>query len=157
MQPHLEMAPACNHATVLPALAKAPDMRRKIDSNTSSLRKASTPALSGRDRRNRQLRRVQVRDLIERGLISAPTPIYGFHSGKRIQARLDVDGTISYRRQKYSSASMAAGQAITAMTGFTPPGRPYYTVNGWRFWRVPSPDGEARTLAEIRNEMRISA
>jgi hypothetical protein len=123
-------------------------MKRKIDASSSGLRKASTPAPSGL-----QQRQVHVRDLIERGLISAPTPVFGVHSGKRIQARLDVDGTISYRRQRYSSPSMAAGQAITSRAGFAPFGRPYHSVNGWKFWRVPSPDGESRTLAEIRDEM----
>jgi hypothetical protein len=136
--------PELNHATVSSALARLPTVRRKIDASSSRLRKASMPAPSGR---------LHLRDLIERGLISAPTPIFGFHSGRRIQARLDVDGTISYRRQRYSSPSLAAGQVITARTGFAPPGRPYHSVNGWRFWWVPCPDGESRTLAEIREQM----
>jgi hypothetical protein len=97
--------------------------------------------------------RLRVTDLIERGLISAPTRIFGHHSGRRIGARLAADGTISYRGQKYASPSVAAGQAITAETGFSSPGRRYHSINGWLFWQVTCPDGQLRTLAQIRDQI----
>ena len=99
--------------------------------------------------------RFNVKDLINSGLIVAPTPIFGFYLGKRIDARLDADGTFSFRRRKYSSPSMAAGQAITASTGTSPSGRPYYSVNGWKFWKVSRADGQW-TLAEIRRQLPLN-
>ena len=62
------------------------EMRRKIDAGSSDLRKASMPTPS--DRKPLPLR---IKDLIERGLIPVPTRIFGFHAGKRIQARLGVE------------------------------------------------------------------
>jgi Restriction Enzyme Adenine Methylase Associated len=121
-------------------------MRTKLDASSSGLRKASMRPVPKQPP-------LQVKDLIERGLIPAPTRIFGFHSGKRIQARLSIDGTFSYRGKRYSSPSTAAGQAITATTGSSPPGRLSYSVNGWQFWRVACPDGESRTLDEIRDQM----
>jgi hypothetical protein len=122
-------------------------MRTKLNASSSDLRRGSAPISSD------QPFPLHVKDLIERGLIPVPTRIFGFHSGKRIQARLGTDGTFSYRGKKYSSPSTAAGQAITATTGSSPPGRLYYSVNGWQFWRVACPDGVSRTLAEIRDQV----
>jgi hypothetical protein len=124
-------------------------MRRKLNASSFDRRKGSVPIASGQ----KPLIPPNVKDLIERGLISAPTRIFGVYSGKRIQARLDVDGMFSYRGKRYSSPSTAAGRAITATTGSSPPGRLYYSVNGWLFWRVARPDGKSRTLAEIRDQM----
>lgn len=102
---------------------------------------------------DREPLRFRVADLIDRGLISAPARIFGYHSGRRIEARLAPDGTISYRGQKYASPSVAAGRAITAATGFSSPGRAYLSINGWLFWHVTGAAGKPRTLAEIRNEI----
>jgi hypothetical protein len=123
-------------------------MRTKTDARSSGLRKASVPIASGQKPLS-----LHVKDLIERGLIKAPARLFGFHSGKRIQARLGADGIFSYRGQRYSSPSTAAGRAITATSGSSPPDRRYYSVNGWNFWRVTGPDGESRTLAEIRDQL----
>jgi hypothetical protein len=128
-------------------------MRRKLDeAGSADHRKASVSTASG----GKPLR-VDVKNLIDSGLIAAPTPIFGFYYGERIRARLDGDGTFSFRRRKYSSPSMAAGQAITANTGASPPGRLYHSVNGWTFWRITRPDGETRTLAEIREQLPLTS
>ena len=94
-----------------------------------------------------------VKELIERGLISAPAPVFGIHAGKRIESRLEADGTFTYGGQSYASPSVAAGRAITAETGTTTPTRSYRSVNGWKFWQVTCADGKPRTLAEIREQM----
>jgi hypothetical protein len=125
-------------------------MRTKPDAAGNSDRSVSTASSGATPRSN-----VNVKDLIDSGLIVAPTSIFGFHLGKRIEASLAVDGTISFRRRKYSSPSMAAGQAITASTGTSPPGRPYYSVNGWKFWKVSRADGQW-TLAQIRRQLPLN-
>jgi len=122
-------------------------MRTKRDEAGDSDRSVSTASIDATPRSN-----VNVKDLIDSGLIVAPTPIFGFYLGKRIEAHLAADGTISFRRRKYSSPSMAAGQAITASTRTSPPGRLYHSVNGWKFWKVSRADGQW-TLAEIRRQL----
>ena len=102
-----------------------------------------------------ELHQLHVRDLIERGLIRAPAPVFGFHSGRRIEARLEAQGAFRYGREIYASPSVAAGKAITAETGISSPGRTYLSINGWKFWQVTCPDGKSRTLAEIREQMPL--
>jgi hypothetical protein len=97
-----------------------------------------------------------VTDLIDHGLITAPTTVFGVHSGKRIQARLTRDGTFVHRRNTYSSPSVAAGRAITAELGASSSGRGYLSINGWKFWQVVCADGETRTLADIREQLLSS-
>jgi hypothetical protein len=100
--------------------------------------------------------RIIVSDLIDHGLISAPTTVFGIHSGKRIEARLTSDGTFVHRRKVHSSPSVAAGRAITAELGASSGGRGYLSINGWKFWQVVCADGETRTLADIREQLRSS-
>jgi hypothetical protein len=94
---------------------------------------------------------IVVTDLIDHGLISAPTTVFGIHSSKRIEARLTPDGIFVYRGNTYSSPSIAAGRAITTELGISSSGRGYLSINGWKFWQVICPDGKTRTLADIRN------
>jgi hypothetical protein len=96
---------------------------------------------------------IVVTDLIDHGLVSAPTIVFGTHSGRRIEARLTPDGTFLYRGHTYSSPSVAAGRAITAETGISSGGRGYLSINGWKFWQVICPDGKTRTLADIRDQL----
>jgi hypothetical protein len=97
--------------------------------------------------------RIIVTDLIDQGLINAPTTVFGIHSGKRVRARLMADGSFVHRGKAYSSPSGAAGQVITAELGATSAGRRYLPINGWKFWQVVCADGKTRTLAEIRDQL----
>ena len=58
-----------------------------------------------------------------------------------------------HRGKTYSSPSVAAGRAITTEIGTSSIGRGYLSINGWKFWQVPCPDGKTRTLAEIRDQL----
>ncbi len=123
-------------------------MNRKVDASRSGVR-GSTAA-------GAELFPLHIKDLIESGLIPAPARIFGFYTGKRIQARLRIDGKFSHRGQTYASPPTAAGQAITAETGFTTRCGRYASVNGWNFWQVTCPDGQPRKLAEIRDRSRLN-
>ena len=103
---------------------------------------------------NPKVQSISVKDLIERGLIVAPTKVFGSHGGKIIQATLKKDGTFIYSKEVYASPSVAAGRGITAELGMSTPGRTYASVNGWKFWQVRCPDGTSRSLADIREQMR---
>lgn len=100
--------------------------------------------------------RIIVTDLIDHGLIKAPTTVFGMHSGKRIEALLTADGTFVHRRNLYSSPSVAAGRAITAALGNLTAGRRYLSINGWKFWQVVCPDGRTRSLADLREQLLSS-
>jgi hypothetical protein len=97
--------------------------------------------------------RIIITDLIDRGLISPPTTVFGTHLGKRVEALLTPDGTFVHRGNTYSSPSLAAGRAITAEVGVSPIGRNYASVNGWKFWQVVCPDGKSRSLADVREQL----
>jgi hypothetical protein len=94
-----------------------------------------------------------VTDLIDHGLISPPTTVFGTYAGKRVQALLTEDGTFIHRGNIYSSPSVAAGYAITAEVGVSSIGRNYLSVNGWKFWQMACPDGKTRTLADLREQL----
>ena len=96
---------------------------------------------------------IVVTDLIDHGLIDAPATVFGIHSGKRIEAVLTQDGTFEYRGNVYASPSVAAGRAITTEIGTSSSGRGYLSINGWKFWQVPCPDGKTRTLADLRDQL----
>jgi hypothetical protein len=97
--------------------------------------------------------RIIVTDLIDHGLINAPTTVFGIYSGKRVEALLTPDGAFVHHSNTYSSPSVAAGRAITAELGASTIGRSYLSINGWKFWRVVCPDGQTRTLADIRDQL----
>jgi hypothetical protein len=94
-----------------------------------------------------------VTDLIDHGLISPPTTVFGTYAGKRVQALLTEDGMFIHRGNIYSSPSVAAGRAITAEVGVSSIGRNYLSVNGWKFWQMACPDGKTRTLADLREQL----
>jgi hypothetical protein len=97
--------------------------------------------------------RIIVTDLIDNGLIKAPTTVFGTHSGKRIEALLTEDGRFLHRDIEYSSPSVAAGRVITATLGNLTAGRNYLSINGWKFWQVVCPDGQTRSLADLREQL----
>jgi hypothetical protein len=96
---------------------------------------------------------IVVTDLIDEGLISPPTKVFGTYGGTRIEALLTPDGTFVHHGSEDTSPSVAAGRAITAETGVTSTGRNYFSVNGWKFWQVIGPDGKSSSLAELRRRL----
>ena len=80
---------------------------------------------------------ITVKELIEAGRLNAPVDIFGIYNGKRVDGRILRNGSIQVAGVEYSSPSVAAGVGITKATGRTTPGRNYFSVNGWKFWRVP--------------------
>jgi hypothetical protein len=93
---------------------------------------------------------MKLKDLIDLDIIHAPTKVFGFYLGSKFEARLNSDGTISYRGKHYASPSVAAGHVIATKFGIRTPGRPYFSVNGWIYWHVVCADGKSRRLRELR-------
>jgi hypothetical protein len=96
---------------------------------------------------------IRVFDLIKAGLVSRAEKLHGHHGRDRLEATLTGDGTINCGTKNYASPSVAAGEAITTKTGKTTPGRNYFSVNGWRFWRVTDRSGATKSLADLRLEL----
>jgi hypothetical protein len=96
---------------------------------------------------------VRIRDLIEAGLLSPPAKLHGYHGQHRIVAKLKSDGSFVCGSTTSASPSVAAGQAITASSGQRSPGRGYWSVNGWQFWRVTDGNSAGKTLADLRREL----
>jgi hypothetical protein len=95
---------------------------------------------------------VRIVDLIEAGLLPRTAKLHGYYGPHRIAATLKDDGTFTCGSTVSSSPSVAAGRAITTKFGQRSPGRSYYSVNGWLFWKVTGRDGKTRTLADLRKE-----
>jgi len=50
-----------------------------------------------------ELLKIVVSDLIDLGLIKAPSAVFGIHAGKRIEAMLTADGAFVYWGNSYST------------------------------------------------------
>jgi hypothetical protein len=96
---------------------------------------------------------VRVADLIEAGLLPRRAKLHGYHGSLRIEAMLTNDGSFTCGSIVSASPSVAAGQAITAISGQKSPGRNYLSINGWLFWQVVGSDGRALSLADLRREL----
>ena len=63
--------------------------------------------------------KIVVSDLIDLGLIKAPTAVFGIHAGKRIEAMLTADGAFVYWGNSYSSPPASAGRKSGAHSATT--------------------------------------
>lgn len=100
---------------------------------------------------------VTVKDLIDQGAIRAPAALYAERRGHQFEVTVEEDGSFVWRDQRFSSPSVAAGRLITLACNERTPGRGYFAVNGWNFWKLRAPDGSVRTLSEIREEAKQTA
>ncbi len=98
------------------------------------------------------VRPVRIVDLIEADLVPTPTKLFGQFREHRIEAMLDGDGTFVCGSTTSSSPSVAAGHGITSKSGQKSPGRNYWSINGWLFWRVSGRHSESKTLNDLRRE-----
>ena len=96
---------------------------------------------------------VRIVDLMEAGLLSPSAKLHGYHGQNRIDAEVKSDGSFVCGSIISASPSVAAGQAITATSGQRSPGRTYWSINGWQFWRVTHGGRAGRTLADLRREL----
>lgn len=96
---------------------------------------------------------LRVVDLIEAGLLKKYAAIHGLYGDLLVEGVVLPDGTIKSYDIISASPSVAAGQAITALTGRRSPGRNYLSVNGWLFWHTKVNDGATKTLADLRRQL----
>ncbi len=97
---------------------------------------------------------VSVKELLDAGMIIAPSTARGRYEDLEFEAALSSDGLFEWRGKIYPSASAAAAHAITGITGRRSSGRAYLSVNGWTVWSALTPDGTYQLLADIRRAYR---
>lgn len=95
---------------------------------------------------------ITVKDLIDSGAIKAPLTVYGEYRGHQVKAEITTEGEFRIGNDIYSSPSVAAGKAVTSMTGMRTPSRSYLSVNGWKFWMVSA----SSSLADVRSSLNNS-
>jgi hypothetical protein len=109
------------------------------DAGQAALRSQSKPAA-----------RVELRDLIEAGIIEPPLVLEKDYKDVHLEAVVQQDGTVLYGGEAYDSPSTAGGMARKSVIG-APEGRPYPQTNGWTFWRFRDPgSGELLRLDVLR-------
>jgi len=88
-------------------------------------------------------KRVTIKDLIDADIIEPGQVIYGWHKGKKYEARIMPAGEIKLLPDGgyFNSLSVAAYKGIVG-----------HQVNGWNWWHFTRKDGREYKLDELRNE-----
>jgi len=88
-------------------------------------------------------KRVTIKDLIGATIIEPGQTIYGWHKGKKYEARIMPDGKIKllHDGSEYDSPSRA-GKAILG-----------HEVDGWIWWHITDKDGRDCKLDELRKDL----
>lgn len=88
--------------------------------------------------------RVTIQDLIGATMIEPGQTIYGWHKGKKYEARIMPDGKIKLLPDgsEFNSLSLAAFKGIVG-----------HEVNGWKWWHITDKDGRDCKLDEFRKEL----
>jgi hypothetical protein len=92
-------------------------------------------------RKDKEFIGVEVTDLLQSGLISAPLELERSYKGSHLKAIIGKDGKVEWNGLSFSSLSAAASTARESIVG-----RPLHT-NGWTFWRYK--DLQTGKLKEI--------
>jgi predicted type IV restriction endonuclease len=108
--------------------------------NRDARHTASASARSGR---------TKISDLLSAGVIQAPTYIEVTFKNQKFTATIEADGLIHFDGETYSSPSHAGGMVRNKVNGPPPDERPYWSTNGWTFWRFADPDtGQPEAIAK---------
>lgn len=91
-----------------------------------------------------------LQQLYQLGAFSKGVTIFADVDGKRATGTILPDGCVMTLNKEFASLSVAAGVAITMLTGRTTIDRAYASVNGWKFWQYQLSDNRILTLDELR-------
>jgi hypothetical protein len=89
--------------------------------------------------------------LISSGILRPPLALETTYKARKLTARVEPDGSVTWDGTNFSSLSTAAGMARKSIIG-APPGREYPQTNGWTFWRYRRADGSLGFLDELRRQ-----
>lgn len=89
---------------------------------------------------------VSLQQVIEAGLIDTPTKLFRKYKGQRLEAMLNVDGTVTFASRHFAACSAAAAAARGTVVGGAP------ATNGWTFWQFKTSENEVQTLDTVRQK-----
>lgn len=117
------------------------------------LPKAMKPKPQQTDSKGRHPKPVDVslQDLITAGLLRAPLELEKTYRGKRLTARVERDGSVSFDGKSYEAISTAAGMARAKVLG-TPSSEKPPATNGWTFWLFKNADGQLQEIGNLRQQ-----
>jgi muramidase (phage lysozyme) len=78
-----------------------------------------------------------------------PLEIEKTYKGRRLTARVEPDGRVTWNGQIFDSLSTAGGEARASIIGI-PPGRRRPQTNGWTFWRFRDDRGQLQPIDVLR-------
>jgi predicted type IV restriction endonuclease len=93
---------------------------------------------------------VTVKQLIDAGLLHAPTELEREYKGKVLKARIEKDGRVTFDRETHHSPSLAGAMARASVIGRKTGGK-LPATNGWTFWMTKDGSGQLVMLAELRD------
>ena len=102
----------------------------------------SKPRQSGRSNKT-----VHLKHVIQAGIVRPPLDLHARYKGQRVSARIEADGTVTFRGRSFTSSSSAASSARRFVSG-TPNAR--FPTNGWTFWQFTDADGQVKSIHALR-------
>ncbi len=84
--------------------------------------------------------------LIQAGLIQPPLELQRTYKGHTLSARIEADGSVTFRDKSFGSLSKA-GNAAWIAAGY---GGKRPSANGWRFWKFTDTDGQVKSIDVLR-------
>lgn len=120
----------------------AQDLRKRLNKDVAAKMKQERDSLLGYVRKTPVVREKYERDGREpvlfpyRGKVKV---LRGTHKGKRLTARVLKDGRIRFRKEIFTSPSVAAARAVGRVT-----------QNGWVFWKYEQAPGDWVYLSRLR-------
>ncbi len=111
--------------------------------------KKSAPAATSTERKQPVFNNVTLKDLIDAGVIRAPLPLFKRFKGRDFEARIEPDGSVTFRGKRYDTLSAAGSEARATVIGPRADGS-LPATNGWSFWMYRAADGSEQEIDHAR-------
>lgn len=95
--------------------------------------------------------KVSLEEMVAAGLVRAPLKLEKTYRGEKVTARVEADGSVTFRGKRYGSLSTAGGAARAAVLKL----EHLPATNGWDFWRYRDEQGNSLPLAALREEFAL--
>ena len=94
---------------------------------------------------------VLVSGLIEAGVIVPPLPLERMYLDRRLEAQIELDGTVTCMGRCFDTLSSAASHARSSCTELLGAGSHRLSSNGWAFWQYRDEEGELESIGSLRS------
>ena len=124
----------------------APEVSGTLDVSAKQAKRRRTP----QRKRQRTFLRARVKSLVTEGVIQPPLDLHATYKDQQITARVEVDGTVIFREESFSSLSFAAAAARRFVSDMPDAS---FATNGWTFWRFTDDDGQVKSVDILRQRL----